>query len=151
MPPHGKGIPSPQHHLCLTRMYGWQSQLLVNEPAAWYDFITSCQGLQPGVTLATRKHIEWLLEGVESWNERRERDDFCPDLARVDIYEEFRKAGKIDNDGNLPLCRINLNRANLTKSRLCCDFTGGGADLRSSNLRFAKLADSQLANSMVRS
>ena len=97
--------------------------------------------------MASPKHIEWLLEGVESWNERREREHFCPDLAGVDIYEEFRKAGKIDNDGNLPLCRINLNRANLTKTRFSCDSTGGGADLRCSNLSFANLEDSQLANS----
>ena len=116
-------------------------------PAGWFIFDASCRDLQPGVNLATRKHIEWLLEGVESWNERRKRDGFRPDLAGVDIYEEFRKAGKINNDGNLHLCRIDLNRANLTESRLCCDFTGGGADLRWSNHWFANLADSQLSNS----
>lgn len=99
--------------------------------------------------MATRKHIEWLLEGVESWNERRERDDFCPDLAGADIYEEFRKAGKIEDDGVLPLCRINLSCANLTKTRFCCNYTGGGADLRWSNLRLANLQDSQLANSRL--
>lgn len=99
--------------------------------------------------MATRKHIEWLLEGVESWNERRKRDGFCPDLAGADIYAEFRNAGKINDDGNLPLCRINLSRANLKNSRFCCDFTGGGADLRWSNFRSADLQDSHLANSRL--
>ena len=97
--------------------------------------------------MANSKHINWLLVGVESWNQRRERDRFCPDLAGVDIYEEFRNAGKINDDGNLPLRGINLSRANLTKTRFCCDSTGGGADLRCSNLWFANLENSQLANS----
>ncbi len=99
--------------------------------------------------MATQKHIEWLLEGVESWNERRERDDFCPDLAGADVYGEYRNAGKINDDGILPLCRINFSQANLTKTRFCCDNTGGGADLRWSNFRSANLQDSQLANSRL--
>ena len=99
--------------------------------------------------MATRKHIEWLLEGVESWNERRERDDFRPDLAGADLYAEFRNLGKINEGENLPLRRVNLSQANLTQTRFCCNYTTGGADLRWSNLRLAKLQDCQLANSRL--
>jgi hypothetical protein len=30
--------------------------------------------------MANQQHIEWLLEGVEAWNARREREDFVPDF-----------------------------------------------------------------------
>lgn len=83
------GYGSPPYAICFSQNAGRQPLRLVDEPAAWFDYITSFQDLQPGVTLATRKHIEWLLEGVESWNERRERDDFCPDLAGADIREDL--------------------------------------------------------------
>ena len=31
--------------------------------------------------MANTQHIQWLLEGVEAWNKRREREDFVPDLS----------------------------------------------------------------------
>ncbi|WP_165828019.1 hypothetical protein [Rhodovulum sp. BSW8] len=31
------------------------------------------------------EHLKWLLEGVEAWNARRQRDDFMPDLSGMDI------------------------------------------------------------------
>ena len=39
--------------------------------------------------MANEQHIEWLLEGVEAWNARREREDFVPNLAGVNLYKSF--------------------------------------------------------------
>ena len=36
--------------------------------------------------MANSQHIEWLHEGVETWNKRRERGrDFTPDLRNADL------------------------------------------------------------------
>ena len=99
--------------------------------------------------MANPKHIKWLLDGVESWNARREQEDFEPDFADANIYEEFHKAGKINSDGHIPLSRINLSRASFLESRLSSRFTTGGAVFRHANLRFANLQNSQLANSRL--
>ena len=53
--------------------------------------------------MANPQHIEWLLEGVETWNARLLEGDFTPDFEGADIYEEFRKAGKLDREGMIPL------------------------------------------------
>ena len=41
--------------------------------------------------MANPEHIKWLLEGVESWSARCEQEDFKPDFAGANIYEEFQK------------------------------------------------------------
>lgn len=48
--------------------------------------------------MANQKHIEWLLKGVNAWNERREREDFKPDFEGTDISGEFKKMGALGND-----------------------------------------------------
>lgn len=53
--------------------------------------------------MANPEHIKWLLEGVESWNARREQKDFKPDFEGANIYEEFQKSEKLDEDGYIPL------------------------------------------------
>ena len=99
--------------------------------------------------MANPEHIKWLLEGVESWSARCEQEDFKPDFAGANIYEEFQKAGKLNNDGNIPLLGINLSGANFLDSRLSNLFTAGGADLRHANLLFANLQDAQLQNAKL--
>lgn len=89
------------------------------------------------------EHIKWLLEGVECWNSRREHQEFKPDLAGANICEEFRKAGKINDDGSIPLSGINLSKADLSSSVL------SRADLRRAHLSFADFRDAQLANSIL--
>ena len=97
--------------------------------------------------MANSDHIKWLLEGVESWNRRREQQDFKPDFVGTNIYEEFRKAGKLNSDGSIPLSKINLSRADLRDSRLWGSHHG--ADLRDANLWFAELERAQLNNSKL--
>ena len=99
--------------------------------------------------MANTEHITWLLEGVESWNARREQQDFVPDFGGTNIYEEFQKTGKINEDGNIPLVGINLSTANFRKSCLSARFSTGGADLRDANLGSANLQDAQLTNSKL--
>ena len=93
--------------------------------------------------MANPKHIEWLLEGVESWNGRREnyRDEgehFIPDLEDAGLYDAFRKAGKLDSSGKIPLAGADLIEANLANADLIF------ADLRNANLTLAILTGANL-------
>lgn len=56
--------------------------------------------------MANPQHIEWLHEGVEAWNRRREQTDFIPDLSNADL-------------SNRDLFCINLSNANLNGAKLC--------------------------------
>lgn len=56
--------------------------------------------------MANPQHIEWLLEGVESWNKRFLEGNFTPDFEGANIYWEFRKVGKLDHDGMIPLAGV---------------------------------------------
>ena len=42
--------------------------------------------------LANPQHIEWILEGVESWNARREQGDFWADLDGANLPALFQGA-----------------------------------------------------------
>ena len=95
--------------------------------------------------MADCNHLRWLLEGGESWNERRELGDFLPDFSGVDIYAEFREAGKLDSDGNIPLSGINLRKANLQECCLCDPSWTKGVDFRLANLSSANFQYAQLA------
>ena len=97
--------------------------------------------------MADSQHITWLLEGVDNWNKRREEQEFTPDLSGTNIYEEFRKSGKLDSDGHIPLASINFKKANLRNS--CFSKSSHGADLTSANLFAAQFQNSRLLNSRL--
>ena len=99
--------------------------------------------------MANPEHIKWLLEGVNSWNQRREEEDFEPDFSGANIYWEFEVRGKLDKKNFIPLSNINLSGANLLGTIFCCRFTGAGADLRHANLWSANLKNAHLANSKL--
>lgn len=63
--------------------------------------------------MAEKLHIQWLLEGAESWNLHREQHPFVPNLADANLHLEFREAGKLSDDGFVPLDGVNLQHANL--------------------------------------
>ena len=95
--------------------------------------------------MANQEHINLLLEGVDSWNSQREKEYFEPDLTGANIYEEFEKAGKLNDDGKIPLSNINLRRADLTGAWFHGHYSvDKGADLRDADLRNAILIDTSL-------
>ena len=81
--------------------------------------------------MANPKHIKWLLEGVDAWNERRSTKPFEADFEGANLYQEFRNAGKLDRNRMIPLSGIILDKANLKD----VDLTN--ANLTSANLEFA--------------
>ena len=86
--------------------------------------------------MAEDQHIKWLLEGVPSWNERRERDPFTPDLSDVYLHELFPYTGQRDANGRVRLSGVNLTGANLFGAFLAdADFTD--ADFGNASLRLA--------------
>ena len=127
--------------------------------------------------MANRNHIQWLLEGVERWNQRRDRMPFRPDLSEADIAENFKSAGKLERGNRVPLAGAYLSDANLSGARfsghrsirinnepmLIADLTGAsfiGSDcqnvlIQDSNLDHArfyntKLDDADLSGSSMR-
>ena len=99
--------------------------------------------------MADCKHLRWLLEGGESWNARREQEDFFSDFSGVDIYAEFREVGKLDSDGNIPLSGINLRKADVQECCLCDPSWTKGVDFSFANLSSANLQYAQPAKSRL--
>ncbi len=95
------------------------------------------------------EHVRWILEGVEAWNERRSLESFEPDFEGVNLYSEFRDAGKIERFGIIPLDGIDLNRAKLANTDLSYAYLAN-ADFEFAELSNAWLADSYLVNANFR-
>lgn len=93
--------------------------------------------------MANPEHIAWLLEGVESWNKRRDVYlpgvfPFAPNLLGADLHAAFGEANKLDGQRNIPLSGVNLSDAILARANLV------SADLSKANLQFANLSDASL-------
>ena len=101
--------------------------------------------------MANRKHIKWLLQGVESWNKRRKKKPFRPDLSDINLYTEFKKAGKLDCNGNIPLKKVNLIQANFSNCRLSYGDPAAGVDFSRAHLVGSNFSNASLRQSnMVR-
>ena len=115
--------------------------------------------------MANPEHVGWILEGPEAWNKRQEDNQFTPDLSGVDLHEEFQKAGKLDNDGMIPIQGIDLQGANLEhlraryanlegaklfraylKGAYLCDANMKGVNLTGANLQESDLDEANLEN-----
>ncbi len=93
--------------------------------------------------MADSEHIKWLLEGVETWNDRHQCVPgkgylFRPDFEGAPLYRIFQEADKLDSRGKMPLAGADLFDANLVKADLT------SADLSNANLTLATLTDSNL-------
>ena len=85
--------------------------------------------------MANNQHLEWLREGVEAWNKRREREDFQPDFEEADIASYPGPAFFDANFRNAIFKRANLTNAIFT-----------GADLTGANFYAANLQEANLFN-----
>ena len=99
--------------------------------------------------MANPEHIEWLLEGVDNWNRRRNEEDFTPDLSGANIYLKFEERGILDDEKFIPLSHINLSEANLREAIFYGRFTTASVDLRYANLWRVNLINAQLPNSKL--
>ena len=92
--------------------------------------------------MADETHIEWLLDGRESWNARRVGLDFEPNFWSADIYGAFRKSGKLSSNGEVSLARYNLEDAVFRGANLSNVNFGG------SNLRRVKFSGARFSNTV---
>ncbi len=103
--------------------------------------------------MANEQHIKWILEGVDKWNSRREREDFTPDFEGADFLQIFSKDIEATSPRIIELEGANFKRANLRYSNLeranlgSADFVK--ADLRNSRLMLAKLNGADLQEAML--
>ena len=93
--------------------------------------------------MANPEHLRWILEGPESWNKRQVEHRFTADLSGIDLYEEFKQAGKLDDEGMIPLQRMDLRSANLERLR-ARHANLEGADLLGASLRGASLDNARM-------
>ena len=98
--------------------------------------------------MANPQHIEWLLEGVQAWNARRERKDFGPDFSGADLRDAFHRLRRRNYEERMlrpvVLSGINLSRANL-ENVILGDAALHKADLRDANLNGAYLYGANLS------
>ncbi len=123
--------------------------------------------------MANRKHVEWLIKGLEAWNAWRKREleqnrVVFPDLENLHVNEEYWKKGLLEGGQFADLRKIdfsfaNLRGANLTNVNLInaklysADLTGAdlgsaklqNAMLNGTNLTKARLAGADLTNSFL--
>ena len=98
--------------------------------------------------MANDRDVALLLEGVEAWNEQRSDWDNPPDLSELDFRGLFETAGKLGNDGEIPLAGYNFDYAKLVGADLI------GANLHNANflladLTGARLSDANLVDAML--
>ena len=97
--------------------------------------------------MANPQHIEWLKEGVEAWNKRREATPFAPDLSMVSFAPTDPLASSL-NMAHIPMVELrhlphppdgwigaSLHGINLS-----------GANLSNAQFSFADLTDANLSN-----
>ena len=112
--------------------------------------------------MANEQHIQWLLEGVEAWNERREEGgelaDVDPDFSGANIRDLFADTFDIPHMEPTPLSEYNLVGANFTNANLWnTDFTGAelvaadliGADLIRANFSGSDLEETDFTNAKL--
>ena len=92
--------------------------------------------------MANAEHLNWLLEGVNSWNARRRQEPFDPELDAEDVSRRLGVQEREDiREIGAQLRGINLSGANLTDSTL------RDTDLSSSQLSLASLNRANLVGS----
>ena len=85
--------------------------------------------------MAEQQHIDWFLQGPETWNSIRAEGGISrPDLSNADLNMEFVRAGLIDTNDKVYLTELNFQEINLESANL------SNATLRSADLSSAKLA-----------
>ena len=99
--------------------------------------------------MANEQHIDWLFEGRDAWNQRRRAQKFTPDFSDVDLYEAFRRKGKLNAVADLPLDGFHLQRAIFSGTRLNTPFATASADLRGALLHSADFRRAQLSNAKL--
>ena len=99
--------------------------------------------------MANIEHLNWLLEGAEKWNARREQYYFEPDLENANLYTFFQQKEKLDENGYIPLSNFDLRHANFRKAILTDEDDCVGADLRNANLSYSDFRDAHMAYSIL--
>ena len=94
------------------------------------------------------QHIEWLLEGIQEWNGRRQNNPFKPDLSSTNIHMAFQQAGKLIGRVRIPLGGINLSDACLVEATLRHSDLNG-ADLTRAQLTRVELTGSDLTDAKL--
>ena len=119
--------------------------------------------------MANPQHIDWFSEGAESWNARRRKTSFTPDLEGANLSAKILKPSNPASDSQRPsLEGINLRSSVLRKADLSdlqlpkasLDFTQAresvfqrtnlkGAELRAGNFAGATFQDANLRGALL--
>ncbi|SCZ63472.1 Pentapeptide repeat-containing protein [Epibacterium ulvae] len=97
--------------------------------------------------MANPQHIEWLKEGKDAWNARRERDDFVPDFSDISLCHNYSYPSHARYLTNKVYCidaliDYDLSYSNFENSTVYLDLSN--ADLKYANLSGANFTSSLL-------
>lgn len=92
--------------------------------------------------MANKEHIKWFLEGVDSWNKRRQKEPFKPDFEGANIPELL--GTHVNSFEGVNLSNGFFRRTNFSGLNL------KGADLRNSQLSEAILNNAVLSKANLR-
>ena len=91
------------------------------------------------------EHIEWLREGVESWNKRRENEEFTPDFESEDFVKIFDGGGQ----GVVSGVSLNLKDINLSDAKLVDAYLGKSPLVDLSDSFAIDLTDADFTNATL--
>lgn len=103
--------------------------------------------------MANQQHIKWLLEGVNAWNTRRQRDSFKPDFYGADLQMILKKANMLNMANNSDPNETEIKRVNLWGANFRDADLGRanlwGADLRDVDFCGANLKGAVLGEALI--
>ena len=89
--------------------------------------------------MANPKHVVWLREGVESWNDRMRQSSFYPDLSSENISEKLGGHARED----IREISVNLKGVNLSYGNFC------NSTLKDTNLTQAHISGANFTNAKL--
>ena len=100
--------------------------------------------------MANQEHIDWILEGTESWNARREQNEFWPDFDGANLPAIFQGSSHSPSSNQLgtSLEGINLRKASFRNANLS-GLNLANADLIDAKLQGANLLSTDLSRAQL--
>ncbi len=91
--------------------------------------------------MGDKEHIRWLSEGVEAWNNRREKEDFRPNFESEDLSKIFEVSDL------KPISGINWRGINLSNANFTGAYIGAALFLALSNRSIVDLTEADFTYS----
>lgn len=101
--------------------------------------------------MPNQEHVNWLSQGVDTWNAKRYEQPFnYPDLTDFDIVSLCREKGFVDEEGLPNLIGIDFSNTDLRRANLSAGTVLREADFKTADLRETILNSADLRSADLR-